>query len=108
MRHAIPFICLFSFVVSTVCSEQAVENQAPEFDSQLAARLGADDYGMRNYVFALLKTGPADTADPQRVTRRSPVISKPGRWPSRTLGCPSTQPFGPLRAGLCKYPGLCP
>lgn len=31
---------------------------APAFDAALAARLGADDYGMRNYVLVILKTGP--------------------------------------------------
>lgn len=30
----------------------------PEFDAALAQRFGADDYGMRKYVFVLLKTGP--------------------------------------------------
>lgn len=28
------------------------------YDAQLAAELGADDYGMRRYVMALLKAGP--------------------------------------------------
>lgn len=30
----------------------------PAFDAGLAQRLGADDYGMRNYVLVILKTGP--------------------------------------------------
>lgn len=30
----------------------------PGFDAELAARLGADEHGMRSYVFVLLKTGP--------------------------------------------------
>jgi uncharacterized protein YciI len=33
---------------------------APEYDAELAARLGADQYGMRPYVLALLMTGPMD------------------------------------------------
>lgn len=32
------------------------ENQA--YDSLLAKKLGADDYGMKTYVLAILKTGP--------------------------------------------------
>jgi uncharacterized protein YciI len=28
------------------------------FDAELARKLGADDYGMRNYVLVILKTGP--------------------------------------------------
>lgn len=31
---------------------------APAFDAALAARLGADERGMRNYVLVILKTGP--------------------------------------------------
>jgi uncharacterized protein YciI len=30
----------------------------PAFDAELARQLGADDYGMRNYVLVILKTGP--------------------------------------------------
>jgi uncharacterized protein YciI len=36
----------------------AAEPQAPAFDAALAARLGADENGMRNYVLVILKTGP--------------------------------------------------
>ncbi|MFN7054324.1 YciI family protein [Hyphomonas sp.] len=33
---------------------------APAYDADLAARLGADEYGMRPYVLVLLMTGPMD------------------------------------------------
>lgn len=39
---------------------------APTFDPALAAELGADEYGMRAYVFVLLRTGPASIDDPER------------------------------------------
>lgn len=29
----------------------------PDYDPQLAVKLGADDYGMKNYVLVILKTG---------------------------------------------------
>jgi uncharacterized protein YciI len=32
-----------------------------KFDPALAQKVGADDYGMRQYVLAILKTGPKDT-----------------------------------------------
>ena len=32
----------------------------PNYDSTLAAKLGADDYGMKKYVFVILKTGSND------------------------------------------------
>jgi uncharacterized protein YciI len=35
----------------------------PHYDSTLAAKLGADDYGMKNYVFVILKTGSNETSD---------------------------------------------
>ena len=31
---------------------------SPTYDSELAAKVGADDYGMRSYVLVILKTGP--------------------------------------------------
>ncbi len=34
------------------------EAQNSKFDAALAAEVGADDYGMRNYVLVVLKTGP--------------------------------------------------
>ena len=35
----------------------------PIYDSILAKKLGADDYGMKHYVFCILKTGPATITD---------------------------------------------
>lgn len=31
----------------------------PDFDGNLAEKLGADEYGMKNYIFVILKTGKA-------------------------------------------------
>lgn len=36
----------------------------PNFDAELAAALGADDYGMRRHVMAFLKAGPNRPEDP--------------------------------------------
>lgn len=35
----------------------------PNYDSDLAAKLGADDYGMKSYIFVILKTGTNTSAD---------------------------------------------
>lgn len=35
----------------------------PDYDSTLAQKLGADDYGMKSYVLAILKTGSNTTTD---------------------------------------------
>ena len=41
-------------------SDKKSETPASKFDSELAKKVGADDYGMRKYVLAILKTGPKD------------------------------------------------
>jgi len=38
----------------------AAQSSAVTYDAALADKLGADDYGMRSYVFVTLKTGPND------------------------------------------------
>lgn len=38
----------------------APEQEPSMYDAALAQALGADEYGMRSYVLAILKTGPAD------------------------------------------------
>lgn len=39
----------------------------PGFDSALAKSLNADDYGMRNYVFVILKSGSNTTTDEKEI-----------------------------------------
>ena len=39
-------------------AQTAPEPPNPTYDAQLAKSVGADDMGMRSYVFVLLKTGP--------------------------------------------------
>jgi uncharacterized protein YciI len=38
-------------------------HQASTYDSVLAKKLGADQYGMKHYVMAFLKTGPTQITD---------------------------------------------
>jgi len=48
-----------AFLLASLTPVEA--QQAPDdtaFDAELAAELGADDYGMRRYVMAFLKAGP--------------------------------------------------
>jgi len=45
----------------------AAEGLSPKFDAALAAQVGADEHGMRQYVLVVLKTGPNRMPDgPQR------------------------------------------
>lgn len=39
------------------------QKEIPVYDSALARSLGADEYGMKSYIFAILKTGPNKTED---------------------------------------------
>jgi uncharacterized protein YciI len=41
----------------------ATDTVAAPFDARLAAQTGADEYGMRNYVLVILKTGPKRMPD---------------------------------------------
>jgi len=56
------FILLFITVIGcsneTSQSEREIESEHPAYDEELASELGADEYGMRRYVMALLKIGP--------------------------------------------------
>lgn len=36
----------------------------PNYDADLAQRVGADDYGMKSYILVLLRTGPVTDATP--------------------------------------------
>lgn len=39
------------------------QNNNPNYDEQLAKELNADDFGIKSYVFVILKTGPAKIED---------------------------------------------
>ena len=51
----------------SLCAIAQTEN--PNYDKALAEKLGGDDYGMKNYVFAILKTGPAKVEDKEERNR---------------------------------------
>jgi uncharacterized protein YciI len=41
-----------------ICINLNAQNEKVAYDSTLAKKLGADDYGMKTYVLVILKTGP--------------------------------------------------
>jgi uncharacterized protein len=51
---------LYTLLVLT--SFQVVAQEKSVYDEKLATALGADDYGMKTYVFCILKTGSNSTA----------------------------------------------
>jgi uncharacterized protein len=54
----------------------------PDYDAELAKKLGGSDGGMRNYVFVLLKTGPysAKASDEERKKLQAGHMESIGRW----------------------------
>lgn len=64
-------VVLFSGNIAAQNSEPAPKK---EFDESLAKRLGADDFGMKSYVFCILKTGPKD-AEIQDAKQRSEIFA---------------------------------
>ena len=70
----IPFVFLF-FLVScetkvTVDKSQTEEiSGATVYDSAMAVKLGADQYGMKSYVLAFLKVGPNRNQDSMRTAQ---------------------------------------
>ncbi|TGD58096.1 YciI family protein [Flavobacterium humi] len=52
---------LLAFIILSIGTSKAQET-ASVYDEKLAKELGADDYGMKHYVFCILKTGTNTTA----------------------------------------------
>ena len=69
-KNAALAIIALAFAVSKLAHAQApapAESASPKFDAALAAQVGADEHGMRQYVLVVLKTGPNRMPDgPQR------------------------------------------
>ena len=60
-------VTMLALVLGSVAGAAAAPPAAPAYDAELAARTGADDYGMRGYVLVVLKTGPTRVPDgPER------------------------------------------
>ncbi|MFK8011501.1 MAG: YciI family protein [Marinicellaceae bacterium] len=60
MKKALLFITLLLISISAT-SETEIKNQ--NYDAQLAKKVGADDYGMKSYVFVILKSGDNQSTD---------------------------------------------
>ncbi|MEN1728479.1 MAG: YciI family protein [Pseudomonadota bacterium] len=59
------WVFAFGLIASAVTYES--ESEASAFDAELAETLGADAYGMRQYVMAFLKAGPNQEGDPEDI-----------------------------------------
>ena len=55
---------IFAIIISIILATSALgQSVNPELDTTLAKQLNADEYGMKMYVFVILKTGGNKTAD---------------------------------------------
>jgi len=54
-------VTILAIILSVISSMGQKTN--PNYDSILATKLGADDYGMKKYVFVILKTGSNESTD---------------------------------------------
>lgn len=72
--YLFPALLFLTLLCSQACQSPAPEVETPntettsasattEFDSILAQKLGADDYGMKKYIMAYLKRGPNRSQD---------------------------------------------
>ncbi|HKP69197.1 MAG TPA: YciI family protein [Pyrinomonadaceae bacterium] len=57
---AIVFAACMLFIAGLASAQQKEAAPVSKYDAEMAKKVGADDYGMRKYVLALLKTGPKD------------------------------------------------
>ncbi len=57
----------YCFAVLLLLCASAMAQQAENYDSLLAKKTGADEYGMKQYVMAFLKKGKTEMADKTRV-----------------------------------------
>ena len=58
MKNILLLILPFWFSIASAQQEN-------KYDEKLANELGADEYGMKTYVFCILKTGSNTTATPE-------------------------------------------
>ncbi|MCO6510084.1 MAG: hypothetical protein J5I65_04755 [Aridibacter famidurans] len=63
LRIVLSAFILITGVFAATASAQNGAPSNPNYDEKLAKELGADDLGMRSYVFCVLKTGPAKIDD---------------------------------------------
>ena len=60
MRYLV-LSALCTLILAAAAFAQASQADPPsKYDADLAKKTGADDYGMKSYVFCILKTGPKD------------------------------------------------
>ncbi len=67
-------VVMFAFACVNVYAQQNESKESSIYDAGLAKKLGADENGMKSYVFCILKTGPKD-ADIKDAKQRSEIFA---------------------------------
>lgn len=62
MKKSLVLLAVLLIAASAAFGQDAAPAN-PNYDAELAKELGADELGMRSYVFCVLKTGPAKIED---------------------------------------------
>jgi uncharacterized protein YciI len=60
-------ISVFIFLIAAITVFAQKTN--PNYDAELAKKLNADEYGMKNYVLVILKTGENKTTDKEELNK---------------------------------------
>ena len=58
----------FLFLILTIGLAANGQNTNPNYDSTLAKKYGADEYGMKGYILVILKTGTNKTTDKEFIS----------------------------------------
>ena len=60
MRYLILSVLCTWILSAGVVAQTSQADPSSKYDADLAKKTGADEYGMKSYVFCILKTGPKD------------------------------------------------
>jgi uncharacterized protein YciI len=67
MKSNVIIFLFTSLIIS--CNQIIAQADNKAYNKALADSLGADEYGMKNYFFVILRTGPANTDDKEKVSQ---------------------------------------
>lgn len=62
MKHSL-YVVFVALLINNNVQSQTLN---PDYDATLAKKLESDEYGMKSYVFVILKTGPAKIEDKKK------------------------------------------
>lgn len=68
---AVPIFLLFLLLAELSSAQSTAQDTTtanPNYDAALAKELAADDFGMKSYIFVILKTGTAQIADKKLIS----------------------------------------